>query len=334
MRGQRGQARISSWCVGAARAAARAVLPRSAVESLRPIVGRRGRPQPDLVWDGLHIALVMPKAGASTLRAVLKSLRLDGVVHGAHTLNLPRLVAEVPRGTAGEPGITQDDLNLIFDSARLSTLLEVRRDQRARALAANRPAPPKPCIVTSIREPIDRALSYVFFATELMRGQEVVSRLTPDDVASMLLGSSPLPFPPGPFGWWDPSEWFDDELLGVFDLDVFASPFDAERGWQTYENENVRAVLVRQENFGDLPEALARFYGIDAARVPVIRSNSAAERGYDEHYRSVRARLTLPDELLDRVYSGRLGRHFYSAGEIRQFAGKWSRREAGGTERL
>src|SRR4029077_16159903 len=112
---------------------------------------------------------------------------------------------------------------------------------------------------------------------------------------------------------------FTDELGAVFGVDVYARPFPAERGWDVYENDAARVLVVRQEDLARLPEALGALYGFDPATVEVEDRNVADHKDYSAHYRAVRAALRLSERELDEAYSLPYARHFYTPREIDAF---------------
>lgn len=195
---------------------------------------------------------------------------------------------------------------------------------------AIRSAPPGTVwdVVTLVRDPVARNVSSFFQDLELMfdfwPAQELNARPV-DEVAARLVemfldayveGKSPL----GLGG--DPLTWFDAELKPVFGVDVFATPFPLSRGYEIYGGPNSRVLLVRLEDLDRVAKpALREFLGTSAANV--MQRNDASDKVYAEVYRRFKRLLKFPSEYLDRLYSSRYCKHFYSQGELASFRSRW-----------
>lgn len=158
-------------------------------------------------------------------------------------------------------------------------------------------------IVCAVRDPIARLASSIM---EVRRGG-TVDDLRAEMVATIEDGRGGL-------------DWFD-HLKRATGLDVYASPFDQEGGWQVYESERGPVLVVR---FEDLPSAgpvgLARLLG---RPVDLVQRNDTAGKAHADVYRAFRAEPNLPAHVLDAAYESPLARHFYSPVEITGFRERW-----------
>jgi hypothetical protein len=118
-------------------------------------------------------------------------------------------------------------------------------------------------------------------------------------------------------------DWFSRELGQVTGIDVFASEFDTTRGWQTYENERFRVLVLRFENLAsDGPNALRTFLALD--EVPELPNQNAGEsKAYAPLYRRFKAEASIPAWVLDQAYGSALAQHFYTESERRGFRASW-----------
>lgn len=118
--------------------------------------------------------------------------------------------------------------------------------------------------------------------------------------------------------------WFDMEIKGMFGLDVFAHPFDTEKGYAILQHGNVELLILRledlNENFG---EAVSQFLAL-ASPIELIRSNVRAEQKRGSTYEQVRQELTLRESVCRKIYSSKYAQHFYSPAEIGRLIQKWS----------
>lgn len=122
-------------------------------------------------------------------------------------------------------------------------------------------------------------------------------------------------------------EWFDYELKGVFGNDVYAEPFDRDRGYSIIRNDFAEVLILRFEGLFDvLDEALAAFVGGSADTAKASRSdrNKTNNKGYGDAYQDYLKALKLPADFLSRRYDTRYTKHFYGPEEIAGFQRRWS----------
>lgn len=281
------------------------------------------RPDRSLLRSGLHLVLTMPKVGSVTLRKTVSNLPVGGHFESFHTFGLQTYYSD-PSLLLHNPEAPNSPVHRIWRAGKLAAMIEAVREQREWALQVGAAPPPKPCIVTAVREPVARTLSHIFWHCHHFRGPGIPIRIGATDAASILEGLRPFPYDEPARAWWRRDPWFDANLRDVFGVDVFAEPFDAERGWTVYEKEHARVLLVRMESFARLREALATFYGIQTDDVRVVHSNRSEEFAYSDQYEAVKRDLNLSSGLLDEIYESRFVRHFYTDDEVAAFKARWS----------
>ncbi len=130
--------------------------------------------------------------------------------------------------------------------------------------------------------------------------------------------------------------WFDDEMCGVFGIDVFAEPFAPDRGYQLYQNKRVRLLLLRIEDLaaGFEPGLRAWLDGspwqnalMAGGGLELPRANEAGNKRYALLYRKFMDQLTFDPAVVEQEYASRTARHFYSGLERARFAAKWTKTE-------
>ena len=171
-----------------------------------------------------------------------------------------------------------------------------------------------------VRDPIAMAISGFFQGYDYWAGKR--DSITADFVVESVMNFPPLKDTKG-FFRAGLDGWCDNEYKETLGIDVFETPFPTEVGFATYQNEGVRLMLVRQENFDKLPEALEKFYDIPRNYFGVVDANRSEQKPFIEEYRIIRKEIQFPDSFLDEVYSGCYARHFYSTEEIEQFRARW-----------
>jgi hypothetical protein len=114
------------------------------------------------------------------------------------------------------------------------------------------------------------------------------------------------------------SVWFDREINAVFDIDVYDHPFDPEKGYTRIQTSRADVLVLRLEDLDDLiPSVVSDFVG---SQLAVERTNTRS----NDTYRTIKQTFTLPPSTLERIYSQRMVRHFYSDREIDAFIDSWS----------
>jgi len=179
-------------------------------------------------------------------------------------------------------------------------------------------------IVTGVREPVRRSLSE-FFQTVDWRFPELLDdrgNLREDEAYRFL--SERLPS----FVLNERSiNWFDLELKSVFGVDVFETPFDHEKGYSIIEQENVRVLVIRQEDLSRcFTEAMSRFLP-DIPTTKMVNANVSSNSRHWKAYKSLMNRLRISEEVAGQIYSSRLVRHFYTDEMIEGFKNHWTRSE-------
>jgi hypothetical protein len=119
-----------------------------------------------------------------------------------------------------------------------------------------------------------------------------------------------------------PGAWFDKEFRPLYDVDVFASPFDMSQGYAIYRSDVADVLLLKLESLGrSAAAAFQEFLGIDDFQL--VTTNTAEDKQYARVYKAFRKHLALPDDYLDKIYDSKLAHHFYAPEEIMGFRQKW-----------
>lgn len=122
------------------------------------------------------------------------------------------------------------------------------------------------------------------------------------------------------------AHWFDRELKGVFDINVYESDYSFEQGYSILTKDNISVLIVRLEDFKrSLAKALSEFLSINISEV--VSTNTAGRRDYAQEYQYVLHNISIPQETLENIYASQYAQHFYKD-EIPQLIEKWSHPEA------
>ncbi len=259
---------------------------------------RRARGEPIVVYQ-------MGKVGSSTVYRSLRSLDLPRPVHHVHLLNDLDTIEEGVRRSYTDP---------------VGTLTQIEKGRKLRRrVLRNRATTWR--VISLVRDPVQRNVSAFFESvTEVI--PDAYERWARDDLTLADIKTAFL----DRFDHEAPLSWFQSQLLPVFGIDVFAVPFDTEKGYETYEAPGARLLVIRLENLVDRGNAaIGEFLGLD--EFELVPTNSATAKRYAALYSEFERRVTLPAGYLARMYDSRFARHFYTATEIEAFERRWT--EAG-----
>lgn len=179
-------------------------------------------------------------------------------------------------------------------------------------------------VITLVRDPVARAISHFFEILHLQYNYNYYEKsktLSTEQIVSELI--------PIFLNECDkhhvPSEWFETELKGVFDVDVYRHPFDPAQGYQIYSSDKAQVLLIRLESLNKCaPAAFKEFMGIE--NFQISKSNTGTIKDYSDIYKAFVSTCVLPDSYLDEMYTTPYVKLFYSDDEIQAFRDKWQRK--------
>ena len=175
-------------------------------------------------------------------------------------------------------------------------------------------------IITLVREPISRDISRVFeqlnYIAHLMHESSFL-----DLCIEFLMRTKPmipLLFDIKQF------DWFDDELKAVFGIDIYAHPFDKEKGYSIIKQGNIEVLAMKLEKLNSLESVIGEFVG--APKFKLINDREGDTKWYRYLYKNVKDTIKIPKEVLDQYYENNPKMdHFYSKKEKIAFLKKWEK---------
>lgn len=173
-------------------------------------------------------------------------------------------------------------------------------------------------VITPVREPVARNVSAFFEDLPLFVPEDsndvTANKVELDKLTEMFLET---------YKHEIPLEWLDIEMKQVFGIDVYSHTFPRERGYDIFELNGVRILLLRLENLpGSAKAMMHEFLGIEDFQVLNARVGTSAE--YKNSYKSFISQVHLPPSYLDKMYQSKYARHFYSEEELAAFRDRWS----------
>lgn len=248
------------------------------------------------------VVLQMGKVGSSSVVRSIRESSFRGHVFQLHIIDREDIDRAVSRIRASARPIL--DEHLVYSRALHAKLLNATRPIR---------------IVTLTREPIARALSFVFQDLQRQVGQELTSpgasRQFTEAVRSKLEDGSPHA---------DPSAWFDTQVKQPFGIDVFSKPFDYEQAATVINGDRASVLVARMEDLGesDCEGAISEFVGANC-NLTRDSANVGVDKKHGEIYRTLQESFRLPSSDLDRLVATRYFRHFYQD-RIAKTIQRWS----------
>jgi hypothetical protein len=117
-------------------------------------------------------------------------------------------------------------------------------------------------------------------------------------------------------------DWYDTQMKPVFDVDVYAQPFPHQQGYEIYHGKNhSRLLLLRLEDLNRVGQKVFSDF-LNLKDFELVRANVGEQKEYSDLYRDFK-KIPLPAAYLEKMYSSRYARQFYTDAEINGFYQKW-----------
>lgn len=115
--------------------------------------------------------------------------------------------------------------------------------------------------------------------------------------------------------------WFETQMQPMWDIDIYAVPFDKERGFMIYRSERADLLLIRLE---DLNECASQAFDefLNFKDFKLVNANIGDEKEYKELYTKFKAH-PLPVKFIESMYDSHFMRHFYSDEETIKLKKIW-----------
>lgn len=172
-------------------------------------------------------------------------------------------------------------------------------------------------IITPVREPIGRNLSFFFQVFELYTGvSHQHSNLSIDELCEIFLRKNEHDLA---------INWFDIEFQKALGVDVYAYEFPREDGFLRIQHGNLDILLFKAEIDDSLKEdTLADFLNWPHFRL--AQANVSENKAYAETYKAFKKQLVLPENYLNSMLNSRYTQHFYTSTERDSIREKWQSR--------
>lgn len=120
---------------------------------------------------------------------------------------------------------------------------------------------------------------------------------------------------------YDEFLFFDNEIKYYWGIDVYNYKFDKCAGYTIINKENVSLLIYQLEKLSNLCEIIKDFIGV--TDINIGNSNRSLDEWYAIAYKSAKENIKLKKEYIDKVYSDKFARHFYSQDDLQKFYSNW-----------
>jgi len=122
----------------------------------------------------------------------------------------------------------------------------------------------------------------------------------------------------------DQFNWFHDELEDVFGIDVYAHPFNKDKGYSIIKQDNIEVLVMKTEKLNCLEGVIGEFVG--APNFKLINVNEADSLPIKYIYKNIKDTIKIPYETIAQCYEGNpMMDHFYSLNEKKELLKKWEK---------
>ena len=117
--------------------------------------------------------------------------------------------------------------------------------------------------------------------------------------------------------------WYENDFAPSLGFSVFEYPFDTEKQFSIIEHERFPTLILRTE-LDDYIKSKAIQTFLGGTPVTLTRENIRTEKKGGEKYNEFKETLSIPVDILDKIYAAPYVTHFFSPEEIMNLKQKWS----------
>lgn len=178
-------------------------------------------------------------------------------------------------------------------------------------------------IISLVREPISRDLAMYF---QLMSKDEFYDvsyekEYLKEVVKFLKINAGMTNVPSTALGVGSQFDWFNTEMLPVTGIDVYAYPFDQERGYEIIKKDNIEVLLIKLEGLDEKENIIKDFVGLSDFKLE--KTNEGRGKWNAILYQQTKEKIKLPRDYVDYYKNNAYMNHFYSEEEKTVFLGKW-----------
>lgn len=161
-------------------------------------------------------------------------------------------------------------------------------------------------IITLLREPVSRAISGIFQNIELYSKElenkdlKVIESKVLDKIIKKI-----------PMSLEYIEKWIKFELKNNLKIDIYNDEFSFNNGYKIFQNKRIKLLLLRMEDLNNsFKGATMNFFELEEG-IKLKDYNIGDKKYYSSQYKSLKNKIKLSDEIIDRILSSRYVEHFY-----------------------
>lgn len=117
--------------------------------------------------------------------------------------------------------------------------------------------------------------------------------------------------------------WFEKEIKANLGIDVFEHKFDKNRGYSSIHKNNIDVLIIKLEKINELEHIIGDFVNITNFKLQ--SENNSDQKVYKREYATFKENFRISKDYVNKLYSSKYIKHFYSEEEIDCFKKKWEK---------
>jgi len=237
-----------------------------------------------------------------SLEESFRRLKVSTPIHHSHALNRLDEREKFVKETRKNPGAS---LKLIQEWKELRQKIDANPAQQWN-------------VINLVREPVAMKVSALFHLLDQhipdwqerhQKGQLAMSEI------------DELFYSKQEFGFRGLDQWYDNQIKALWNIDVFATAFPVEKGYQIYESPQINLLILRLEDLNRVAaQAFQDFMGLN--EFTLLNVNVGDEKSYADLYKQFKS-FALPSDYVKEAYETRYAHHFYRPEELETFQKRW-----------
>lgn len=175
-------------------------------------------------------------------------------------------------------------------------------------------------IISLVREPVAMKVSALFHLLDQhipdWQQRHENGKLPMSEIEELFYSKSE-------FGFNGLDTWYNIQLKALWGIDIFATDFPKEKGYEIYKTDQISLLIIRLEDLNQVaPNAFDDFMGLKEFSLSNV--NVGDEKSYADLYKEFKT-LALPENYVKEGYATHYARHFYTDAELEKFRKRWLR---------
>ena len=173
-------------------------------------------------------------------------------------------------------------------------------------------------VITIVREPISRNLSYFFqdFKFYLYIYEKLESNVEEVSFEELFrycyhkIQNQDFPL-----------DYFDTQFKPIYDIDIYDYEFDKEKGYSVFTKDDLEVLVIRLDKLNGLSKEIGEFLNVDDYELK--NYNVGNHKWYKHLYDEVKT-YNYDEEYLNQMYDHKFTKFFFTDEEIENFRSKYS----------